>query len=60
MGILPLEFKPGQTARSLGLMGDETFDIVGLSADMKPRSTLDGSGRETGWPAACHSRSPRC
>jgi aconitate hydratase len=40
MGILPLEFKQGQTAKSLGLSGDEAYDIVGLSADMKPRSTL--------------------
>ena len=40
MGILPLEFKPGQTAKSLGLRGDETIEIAGLSADMEPRSTL--------------------
>jgi aconitate hydratase len=31
MGILPLQFLPGETAESLGLNGTETFDIVGLT-----------------------------
>lgn len=31
MGILPLEFMPGDSAASLGLTGTETFDILGLS-----------------------------
>jgi aconitate hydratase len=30
MGILPLEFLPGDSARSLGLTGTERFDITGL------------------------------
>lgn len=30
MGILPLEFLPGESAESLGLTGEEVFDIVGL------------------------------
>src|SRR6202022_4684054 len=32
MGVLPLEFKPGQSAQSLGLTGREVFDISGLSS----------------------------
>ncbi len=32
MGVLPLQFKPGDTAQSLGLTGRETYDIVGISA----------------------------
>jgi aconitate hydratase len=32
MGVLPLEFENGQNAESLGLTGEETYDIVGLSA----------------------------
>jgi aconitate hydratase len=31
MGILPLEFKPGESAESLGLTGKETFSIEGLA-----------------------------
>jgi aconitate hydratase len=30
MGVLPLQFKDGQNAQSLGLTGKETFDIAGL------------------------------
>ena len=31
MGVLPLVYQPGQNADSLGLNGEETFDITGLS-----------------------------
>ena len=40
MGILPLKFMDGQNAESLGLKGDETFDIEGLSDNMAPKSVL--------------------
>jgi aconitate hydratase len=40
MGILPLKFMDGQNAESLGLKGDEKFDIVGLSDTMAPKSVL--------------------
>lgn len=36
MGVLPLQFQPGQDAQSLGLTGHETFDILGLNDEMKP------------------------
>ena len=32
MGVLPMQFKDGQSAQSLNLTGAETFDIVGLEA----------------------------
>lgn len=31
MGVLPLQFNDGETAESLGLIGDETFDIQGVT-----------------------------
>ena len=31
MGVLPLQFKEGQNAHSLGLTGKETFEIAGLN-----------------------------
>ena len=31
MGVLPLQFPEGQTAESLGLTGEETFDISGIT-----------------------------
>ena len=32
MGVLPLQFPEGQTAESLGLTGEETFDFTGVTA----------------------------
>ncbi|GIW84864.1 MAG: aconitate hydratase AcnA [Thermogemmata sp.] len=32
MGVVPLQFLPGQSAASLGITGEETFDIAGLVA----------------------------
>jgi aconitate hydratase len=32
MGILPLQFQPGDSARSLGLTGEEVYDVDGLAA----------------------------
>jgi aconitate hydratase len=40
MGILPLTFGKGQNADSLGLKGDETYDFIGLAADLKPRMDI--------------------
>jgi aconitate hydratase len=31
MGVLPLQFNDGETAASLGLVGDETFEITGVT-----------------------------
>jgi aconitate hydratase len=31
MGVLPLQFRPGQNAASLGLTGEETYTIAGLA-----------------------------
>jgi len=31
MGVLPLQFRDGQTAQSLGLTGQESFEIIGLN-----------------------------
>jgi aconitate hydratase len=39
MGVLPLQFLPGENAASLGLTGDESFDLLGI-ADIAPRQTL--------------------
>ena len=53
MGILPLQFRPGETRESLGLTGHETFDITGLEDSLKPARPVtvsatspDGKTRE--------------
>jgi aconitate hydratase len=52
MGVLPLQYKNGDTAESLGINGDETFDFI-LPADLKPRQDVtvrvtgkDGQSRD--------------
>ena len=40
MGVLPLQFRAGETAASLGLTGRELFDLVGSGAALTPRSGL--------------------
>ncbi|MGE5175269.1 MAG: aconitate hydratase AcnA [Hyphomicrobiales bacterium] len=37
MGILPLQFRAGESAASLGLTGEETFEIAGISAALGDR-----------------------
>ncbi len=39
MGVLPLQFKEGETRQSLGLNGDCSFTITGV-ANLKPRQTV--------------------
>jgi aconitate hydratase len=36
MGVLPLQFKQGQSAASLGLTGHERFDISGIAGGIRP------------------------
>jgi aconitate hydratase len=52
MGVLPLQYKNGENAASLGLTGSESFDIV-IDNDLKPRQDVtvratasDGSVKE--------------
>jgi aconitate hydratase len=41
MGILPLQFQPGDSAASLGLTGAETYDITGLETGAgRPPATV--------------------
>jgi aconitate hydratase len=54
MGVLPLQFKAGDSAESLGIKGDETFDIA-VPPDIRPQQELtlvinraDGSTRSAG------------
>jgi aconitate hydratase len=40
MGVLPLQFLEGETAQSLGLTGEESFDIEGLNGGDARRVTI--------------------
>jgi aconitate hydratase len=41
MGVLPLQFLPGENVESLGLDGRETFDISGIAEGLEPHATLE-------------------
>ncbi|AOX99425.1 aconitate hydratase AcnA [Jeongeupia sp. USM3] len=53
MGVLPLQFSGNDSAATLQLVGDETFDIVGIDGGLKPQQDLtlritgtDGKARD--------------
>jgi aconitate hydratase len=45
MGVLPLEFLPGQNRESLGLSGEEVFSITGVANGLSPRKRLTVTAR---------------
>ena len=63
MGVLPLQFKDGDTAQSLGLSGEEVFDVA-VDDAVKPRQLLkvtatDGkSGAKRSFEAVCRIDTP--
>jgi aconitate hydratase len=46
MGIVPLQFLPGESAASLGLTGRERFDVVGLENGEAREVTVRADGKE--------------
>jgi aconitate hydratase len=40
MGVLPLQFKEGDSAHALGLDGTEVFDIRGIAQGLAPNSVV--------------------
>jgi aconitate hydratase len=62
MGVLPLQFAQGDSVESLGIKGDETFDIA-VPDDIRPQQKIsvvmkrrDGSTREI--PVLCRIDTP--
>jgi aconitate hydratase len=63
MGVLPLQFKEGTSARTLNLDGTETFDVLGLGQDLKPQQDLTlrltrASGQVETVPVRCRIDTP--
>ncbi len=57
MGVLPLQFKPGESHESLGLTGEEVFEITGI-ADAKPRSEITVKAGDKTFKAICRLDNP--
>jgi aconitate hydratase len=63
MGVLPLQFLPGESRRSLGLTGEEAYAIEGVSAALTPGSTVTvrarrDDGAEVSFQASVRIDSP--
>ncbi|MDX2187030.1 MAG: aconitate hydratase AcnA [Opitutaceae bacterium] len=63
MGVLPLQFKEGTNAQTLGLDGYETYDVLGLSPSLKPQQDLTlritrRSGERVDLPVKCRIDTP--
>jgi len=62
VGVLPLEFKPGETRESLGLTGHEVFEIEGI-ASLSPKKSLtvkakSADGKEKTFSAIARADTP--
>ncbi len=58
MGVIPLQFREGESWQTLGLKGDEKVTIKGLASGLKPRATLTveiirADGKKTEVPVLC-------
>jgi aconitate hydratase len=63
MGVLPLEFLPDETPKTLGLTGLEIFEIDGLAHNFEPRKKMkvrarDASGKEKHFTAIARVDTP--
>jgi aconitate hydratase len=63
MGVLPLNYLPGQTAASLGLDGTESYAIRGIAAGLSPKKTLQvvatrADGTEVAFEVVCRLDTP--
>jgi aconitate hydratase len=63
MGILPLQFLPGQNVETLGLTGFETIDIPGIASGLRPGQHItlvvkDEAGKTKAVEAICRIDTP--
>ena len=63
MGVLPLQFKDGESVETLGLSGFEIFDVEGIDDDLQPLQDVtvratDDAGKETVFQATVRIDTP--
>ena len=56
MGIAPLQFQPGESAKSLGLSGREVFEITGLATGDAKEVTVEATPADGGKPITFQAR----
>jgi aconitate hydratase len=63
MGVLPLQFKEGLSAKVLKLDGSETYDVLGLGQDLRPQQEITlritrANGQVESVPVTCRIDTP--
>lgn len=58
MGVLPLQFKSGESHESLGLTGEEEFSILGLSNQLKPNQEVTVTANDKEFKAIVRLNTP--
>jgi aconitate hydratase len=63
MGVLPLQFLPGESRESLGLTGEEAYAITGIADDLRPHKRLtvtatSDQGQATRFEVVCRIDTP--
>ncbi|MCR9142036.1 MAG: aconitate hydratase AcnA [bacterium] len=58
MGVLPLQFKAGETHESLGLTGKEKFTIRGINESLKPMQELEVEADGKKFKVVCRLDTP--
>jgi aconitate hydratase A / 2-methylisocitrate dehydratase len=62
MGVVPLQFRAGESADMLGLTGTETFDIVGLGLERAKEvnvTATDSTGKKKQFKAVVRIDTPK-
>jgi aconitate hydratase len=63
MGVLPLQFQPGESASSLGLTGRERYEVTGIAQSLRPAgaitvSAYGGADKKTEFQAIARIDTP--
>jgi aconitate hydratase len=58
MGVLPLQFKQGESHESLGLTGKESYTIRGINASLKPAQELEVEADSKKFKVICRLDTP--
>ncbi|MBL8955344.1 MAG: aconitate hydratase AcnA [Myxococcaceae bacterium] len=58
MGVLPLQFMPGEDAKSLGLTGKEVFTLTGIATDLTPMKKLTVKAGDTSFTVVTRIDTP--
>jgi aconitate hydratase len=59
MGVLPLQFRDGESAQSLGLTGAEEYSILGIAEGLQPRQLVTVRAGERSFQVICCINTPQ-